>query len=448
MHVLPRLAAAVLLALLALSPVRAQGDPIAAVTSEARPDFPEGITFELEAEAGGADIVSVQLLYGAARDGALTVVDLPVRPGPRVEVSHYLDTRVYYIPPGTELVYRWAIVDADGNEQTTAPQTFVYHDERFNWSELSERNVTIYWYQGGAAFGQELMEVTTRTLDRLQSQVGADLDLPVRIYIYASIRDMRSALQSNSVEWVGGQAHPSLGIIIGAIAPGDTAEVRRIIPHELSHQVLHQATDNPYGGTPVWFDEGLAVYNQEQRDLGWDEMVTAAAVSGTLIPLEALSASFPADPERATLSYAQSRDVVEFIANNYGDAALRELTAAFAAATPVDEALPAVLGLTVDELDAAWRATLPPQMSEPTTTAGPQSAPPSRFEDDPPPDPAQAQVAPGAPGEQADPLERLVALPGWVLMAGLALCCIVMVGVAGAALLIGLRLLGVDKRVS
>ncbi|HMQ33535.1 MAG TPA: peptidase MA family metallohydrolase, partial [Chloroflexaceae bacterium] len=423
MHPLLRLAAAAMLALLLLAPARAQEDAaIAVATSEARPDFPRSISFELAAEAAGADIAAVQLLYGTTRSGALTVVDLPVTPGPRVEVSHTLDTRVYYFPPGTELTYRWAITDADGDEQTTEPQTMVYHDERFSWSELSERNVTVYWYRGGADFGRELMDVTTRTLDRLQRQVGADLDAPVRIYIYADTTDMRSALQSNSVEWVGGQAHPELGIIIGAIAPGDSAEAQRLIPHELSHQVLHQATANPYGGTPIWFDEGLAVHNQEQRDIGWDEMVAEAAVAGTLIPLEALAGSFPADTERALLSYAQSRDVVEFIVATYGEGALRELVAAFAAATPADEALPAVLGVTVDELDAAWRATLPPQTGEPPTVAGPQSAPPERFEDRPPPDPALGQ------GAGIGLAERLAALPAWASVAALALCCVALAG--------------------
>lgn len=438
MHIFLRLAAAILFALLLFAPARAQDSPaLRVLTNEAHPDFPEGITFDLVAEAG-ADIAAVQLLYGPARTGVLTVVDLPVSPGPRVEVSHTLDTRVYYVPPGTELTYSWAVVDAAGNQLTSEPQSLVYHDERFPWSERNARNVTVFWYRGGDAFGQELMDVTARTLDRLQREIGADLDLPVRIYIYADNRDMRSALESNSVEWVGGQAHTDLGIIIGAIAPGDSAEIQRLIPHELSHQVLHQATDNPYGGVPIWFDEGLAVRNQELRDPGWDEMVAEAAREGRLIPLEALAGSFPADPDQALLSYAQSRDVVEFIINTYGTAKLSELVAAFATATPVDEALPATLGVTVDELDAAWRATLPARTEAPLATPVPQGAPPERFGD------ASDQDQGGAGGL----LDRLAALPAWASVAALALCCVAIAGAAGAALLVALRLLGVDKRTS
>lgn len=441
MHTLLRLAAALLIGLTLVAPARAQpDDAIRVITSEARPNFPGSIDFELVAEASAADIATIRLLYGPTRGEALTVVELPAPGGGRAEVSHTLDTQVSYFPPGTELTFRWELTDTGGNTLTSPAQSVIYHDERFAWSERSERNVTVLWYRGGDDFGQELIDVTARTLDRLEREIGARLDQPVRIYVYGDNRDMRSALESNSVEWVGGQAHTGLGIIIGAIAPGDSAEVQRLIPHELSHQVLHQATDNPYGGVPLWFDEGLAVHNQELRDAGWDEMVAEAARTGGLIPLEALAASFPADPDQALLSYAQSRDVVEFIISTYGEATLRELVTAFAAATPVDEALPQVLGRTVDELDADWRATLPPQTEEPTVIAGPPTAPPERFEEDPA----------GLPGVSTGQgwLERLAELPAWAGLVATALCCLVGVAAAGALLLVGLRLLGVDKQVT
>lgn len=441
MHTLLRLAAALILALLLAAPAAAQSaDAIRVLASEARPAFPSTITFELTAEAAGADIAAVQLLYGPARDGALTVVDLPVAPAPRVEVSHTLDTALYYFPPGTELAYRWLVTDAAGNELASEPQSVVYHDQRFPWSERSAQNVTVFWYRGGDDFGQELLDASTRTLDRLQQELGAELDQPVKIYIYANNRDMRSALESNSAEWIGGQARPDLGLIIGAIEPGEREQIGRLVPHELAHQVLHQVTDNPYGGAPTWLDEGLAVHYQEQRDPEYDGLVAAAAREGRLIPLEALAASFPADPALTTLSYAQSRDVVEYILATYGAAKLQELVAAFAVATPVDQALPAVLGRSVDALDADWRATLPPPSGQAPAAVSPQTAPPERFEQAPP-DPANPA---GGPGQGW--LPALAELPAWASLAGAALCCVAAAGVGGAGLLVSLRLLGVDKR--
>lgn len=438
--------AALLLALLWLAPAAARDtESIRVLASAARPAFPDAITFELAAEASDADIVAVQLLYGETRSEALTIADVAITPGRQVQAEHRLDTRVYYVPPGAEITYRWQIRDAAGNLLASEPQRLLYHDTRFEWSERSERNVTVLWYEGGASFGQELIETSTRTLDRLQTEIGAQLDLPVRIYIYADVGDMRGALESNEVEWVGGAAWPDLGVIVGAIEAGDTGEARRIIPHELSHQVLHQATDNPYGGVPRWFDEGLAVYYEENDGSYYGGQVADAARAGRLIPLEALAASFPTDPELAGLSYAQSREVVAYIDATYGADSLRALAESFAAATPLEQAVQGALGVSIDELDAAWRATLGEVGAQPTPAPGPQTAPDERFEE-PPVLPAGVAPDPARPSEEIDWTARITALPAWASIGGLALCCVGVAMLAGSVLLVAMRLLGVDKR--
>ena len=414
----------------------------------AEPNFPANISFSLTAESSGAEISEVQLLYGAARGGGLTIVDLELTAGQRVVVKHELDTQLNYLPPGTEVAYRWLIRDSAGNELATELQSFAYHDARFDWSERTERNVTVFWYEGGEQFGDELMDTTTKSLDKLQREIGAQLDLPVKIYIYANNSDMRSALQSNEVEWVGGQANPTLGIIVGVIGPGDSAEIGRIIPHELSHQVLHQAIENPYGGAPVWFDEGLAVYNQNQLDADFPDLVDNAARDGRLVPLEALSASFPADPELAYQSYAQSQSVVAYIAETYGVEKLQGLVAAFNEALTAEEALQRVLSISVDELDTAWRATLPAQVGEPVVEVGPLTAPPERFDD------PLARLDPGLPAEvgETDTRPALVAwvesLPSWVSLSITAFFCVSLIGVFGLGLLVFLRVIGADKQKS
>ncbi len=371
-------------AFLAGTPATAHAnDTIDVIASDAEMDFPNNITFTLTAESREADIVEVELLYGATRAEGVTVVLPDFVPGPRVNVQHVLDTQTFHVPMGVELGYRWLLRDSDGNEMETPTEELLYFDTRFDWQQRNARGMTVHWYEGSAAFGDELMDISIRALDMLEQEVGATIDESVNIYVYANTRDMRAALRANSVEWVGGQANPGLGLIIGAIAPGDTAEAGRIIPHELSHQVLHQAVENPYGGLPLWFDEGLAVYNQEADDYIFPVIVEEAARTDTLIPLEALAASFPADTDRALLSYAQSHSVVAYIIDEYGMEATEQLVDAFAEATPVEKAIPDVLGMTIDELDAEWRATLPPAEVTAELNGSPSVAPADRFEGEP-----------------------------------------------------------------
>ncbi len=438
----------------------AQTEPITVLASNAQQQFPSHVTFALSAKSE-VSITNVQLLYGASRSDSLTIVQAEFMPGTSIEARHILDTQVFHISPGVEVTYRWLIEDENGHELETPPQTFFYADDRFNWKHREVQSVTIHWYQGNNAFGDELAETTDRALNNLQRDIGANVVDPVSIYIYADTRDMRAALQSNEVEWVGGQAQPALGLIIGAIAPGDVAEIRRIIPHELSHQVLYQATENPYGGVPLWFEEGLAVRNQETQLSYHAILLEEAAVQGDLIPLEALAASFPTNPERASLSYAQSHSVVNYIIETYGTEAMHGLVAAFASATPLDEALQETIGLSVDELDAAWRETLPAAQvngnDAPEPLATPQTrAPESRFSDEPVrpdtlpqpvPDTQQFNPTPDTPAPQP-PSTVLpgLGLPLWAEL-GLALgCCTVLITLMGGTLLVILRMVGVDKR--
>ncbi len=364
------------------------------LASDAQATFGRDVIFTLSATSS-APITGVDLLYGTTRSNSLTIVPLAVTPAPQVEVQHTLDTRIFYLPPGVELRYRWLIRDAAGNEYESAEQTLFYEDTRFNWQRRTERGITVYWYEGGDAFGEELIGTATRTLERLEAELDATISDPITIYIYANGQDMRGALRSNSVEWVGGQAFPSLGIVLGVVAAGNVAEVRRIVPHELSHQVLHQALDNPYGGWPLWFDEGLAVFNQETPDPAFAPLLDDNARAGTLIPLEALSASFPADTERALLSYAQSHSVVVYIVEQYSLEKLAELGAQFRAAVPVETAIQAVFGMSIDELDAAWRSTLPPaaDSAAPDAQGGPERAPADRFSAQPPAAPLLGNAA-------------------------------------------------------
>jgi hypothetical protein len=445
----------ILIAGLVATPAQArQGQPIHVISSAARPDFPKQIVFALSAASDAAAITQVQLLYGATRNEALAIVELTPPGGTQISVEHTLDTQVYYFPPGTDMIYRWVIRDAAGNTFESEPQHFVYHDERFTWSERGVGAVTVYWYEGGEVFGDELAAAVERALAGLQSELGAGLDKPVRIYVYATSADMYSALQANSAEWIGGQANPTLGLIVATISPDDEVEVRRIIPHELSHQVLHQVVENPYGGVPFWLNEGLAVHNQEVRDPDYDQRVKQAAEENRLIPLEALASSFPADPDQARLSYAESQAIVEYILDTYGEARLQALVDAITAATPVDAAIEQVFGISVDELDEQWRQQLPQPNAPPPDLAGPQVAPDERFSEPPvlPPGVLATMAAPTPTPAQpfkdrpSALISWLDSLPAWVTVSMAALSCIVGALLLGVVLLVGLRMLGVDKR--
>ncbi|MEX2314457.1 MAG: peptidase MA family metallohydrolase, partial [Thermomicrobiales bacterium] len=147
---------------------------------------------------------------------------------------------------------------------------------------------------------------------------------------------------------------------VAQVQPGAGAgrEIRRMIPHEVSHLILHQATENPWNTPPNWLDEGLAVYNQETPDSDLPDILDDAVDDGRLIPVRALGSSFPLDPEQAYLSYAESHSIATFIIEELGEDEMAELIAVFRDEVSYDEAVERALGMSVEELDAAWKAWL------------------------------------------------------------------------------------------
>jgi hypothetical protein len=233
-------------------------------------------------------------------------------------------------------------------------------DDGPSWKQQHDGLVTVYWYSGNDEFGQSIADTAVRAIDRLASRFGVEATEPVRLVIYANDDNFTNALPPNSAEWIGGQAHPELNLIVAEVDPGASAsrEIKRMVPHEISHLILHQATPNPFNSPPKWMDEGLAVHNQEVEDARFKSILNDAVQDGQLIPVRALNSSFPLDPDQALLSYAESWSIVRYIIEERGDTQMAALVGTFKNEVSYEEAVQQSLGISIDELDAQWKAWL------------------------------------------------------------------------------------------
>jgi len=322
--------------------------------------FRDHITFNISLESE-SPITDVRLLYRVAGQLATARGDAEFEPGTRVDASFSIDQQRDYLPPGTELEYWWMITDESGNELRTESQPLLFMDERRDWQMLSSDRLTLYWYKGDRAFGEALFDQANKTLDQIESKAGVQVERPVKIFIYGDFNDLRDSIAVGSQEWTGGQAFTEQGVVVIGVSPNDLEYGLAAAPHELTHLVIDQATDNPFGDIPRWLDEGLAVYMSGELDAGWRGyrgMVADGARAGSLMTLQTLSSTFPADPEQASLAYAQSGSVVEFIIDTYGQEALAGLLEIFSEGALYDEALEEALGVDTWGLDKAWRESI------------------------------------------------------------------------------------------
>jgi hypothetical protein len=354
------LALVVCLFLLILSPslVQAQGE-LTILNSSAMSVFPSQLNFNLSAHSN-VNITDIRLCYTVDRTSFAEVISegyVEFTPSTAVDVSWALEmVKIGGLPPGSAVEYWWRISDASGKEVETEPAQVRFDDLRYQWRELTEGEVNIYWYKGDDSFAQELMSAAQQALERLGVNTGAYLDKPAELYIYANNQDLLGAM-IHPQEWTGGVAFTGYSIMAIGIAPADIGWGKTAIAHELTHLVIHQMTLNPYNSLPPWLDEGLAMYNENAGllDPGFTSLLIKAITENSLISVQSLSSPFSANAEEALLSYAESYSLVEYLITSYGQGKMLELLDAFREGSSYDGALEGIYGFDMGGLNSLWQ---------------------------------------------------------------------------------------------
>jgi len=327
------------LTLAVLSPViaQAQGE-LSVLDSWAEADFPYRMHFNLSARSN-VDITDIRLCYSVDRTSFADVFS-------EVSVGFVHDS---------EVDVHWSkIEDASGARLETEPTSVRFDDTRYEWTSLTEEQVTLYCYQDDEDFINELMDSALSALARLAADTGAELERPVQFYIYANSTDLQGAM-IHPQEWTGGVAYTRHGIIAIGIAPTNRSWGKRAIAHELAHLVVDQITLNPYNELPTWLEEGLAMYTEGEMEDTFVTQLERAIDDNSLISVRSLCSPFSAYGSAATLGYAQGYSLVEYLISSYGQDKMLELLNTFSQGSGYDEALEAVYGFDMDTLDSLWQ---------------------------------------------------------------------------------------------
>jgi len=352
------LALVIYLFLSILSPVLVQAQSgLAILDSSAQAEFPSRLSFNLAAQSD-VNITDIRLGYTVDRASFAQVtseVYIEFAPATTVDVEWTWDMRkTGGLPPGAGVDYWWTVEDASGGRIETAPSQVQFDDNRYSWRSLTEGEVTIYWYKGNDSFAREIMLSAQQALARLTEDTGAELEKPVKLYIYANAQDLQGSMIYPQ-EWTGGVAFTRYGIIAIGIASDNLYWGKRAIAHELTHLVIHQMTLNPYNDLPTWLDEGLAMHTEGVLGLEYTAYLNKAIAEGSLFSVRSLSSPFSAYAGQSYLSYAQSYSLVDFLISKYGQTQMLELLLTFRQGSSYDGALEKVYGFDMDTLDTLWQ---------------------------------------------------------------------------------------------
>jgi hypothetical protein len=349
--------AALILALITLGTPATRAAGISIIESNAAAQFPAGITFDVKATSD-SPVIKVELLYSNAEDETMNLVAAPMEPSNDIDVSLPVSFQVNYVAPGVELTYHWRLTDANGSIVETEPAKVTLTDTRFDWKEFSSDQVKVYTYNGNDEFSQFILDTAQSTVTKLESEFGVSHSRPISIWAYDTKSDFLDSQAPNSEEWNAATAFPEWQIITAILPDGDEREVGRVVPHEISHQILYQATKNPFNAPTTWLDEGLAVSAQSSGNEGFQEMVARAAQDERLFSLRSLTNDYPYDPADVSLAYAEYYSAVQFIITTWGEEGIAAIISAYQGGNSHDDVLKMALGVNMDELDAMWKESL------------------------------------------------------------------------------------------
>ncbi|MGC9398281.1 MAG: peptidase MA family metallohydrolase [Anaerolineae bacterium] len=274
------------------------------------------------------------------------------------------DLRARPLPPFTEVTYWWQYPQGDGTEQTTSVTTFLYEDNRFAWESLTspEAPLSLHWVAGSPELMMVGLDVARTALEEIHTHLGAPEDMEVQIYVYPSMPDLQQALRLSGQAWVGGEAHPEVGVALVAIPPTDQAasQMKALLPHEITHLVLYRRLGaEGYTNVPTWLNEGLAIYFEQRPDPAYALALEEAQQRNRWIALETLCTPFyTLSAEQVTLAYAESQSVTRYLVETYGWSSVRDLLGTYADSLSCSRGVEQALGFDLPTLEREWKVWL------------------------------------------------------------------------------------------
>ncbi len=222
--------------------------------------------------------------------------------------------------------------------------------------------VTWAYDPSATSLAHDLSALAPKAWRTLTAELGVAVPPELTIRIARGPKDMIALAPRGAPppSYAVGVAYPALGLIILSVVEPNRwlpPDLRSVLTHELSHVALYRATKGNH--LPLWFVEGLAVQQAHEQNLSRIQTLWEASVSGGLLPLSALSRSFPTTPHAVNLAYAQSADLVRHMLRDEDDrAAMSDVIERVAEGASFDRAVLASYRLDLPYLDREWRQSL------------------------------------------------------------------------------------------
>ena len=199
--------------------------------------------------------------------------------------------------------------------------SYVSADEK--WRERRSEHFIVYFKDVPEDFINEVKDEAEKYYRSITQNLGFTRydfwlwDKRAKFYIYNDSVDY--VKETNQPAWSAGVVHYQEKII--KTYPQMAGFFDSVMPHELGHIIFREFIGEKTK-IPLWFEEGVASYQERSKRLGADSIVIKAQAEKRFIPLEQLSEMDirnNQDKTSAELFYAEAISVVSFIILKLGE---------------------------------------------------------------------------------------------------------------------------------
>ena len=193
--------------------------------------------------------------------------------------------------------------------------------------------------------------LVSAVLEDAYFSVGRKLDIyptdPIEVVLYPS-EDFHEVTQTP--DWTGGVYDGRIKLPIRGV-DGRSGLLERTLRHEYGHVLVTQIS---HGRVPVWLNEGLAIWAEEEEDGDREEWAHDTIAGNRLFTLRELSQPFTDLPsERVQSAYAQSYLAIRLILDEHGERRLLNLLRASGGGNSLDAAFQDVLSVRLADFESA-----------------------------------------------------------------------------------------------
>ncbi len=235
-----------------------------------------------------------------------------------------------------------------------------YAGER--WGVLEGDKVRVFFPEGFDAAAQVVADEMPAVRERVHEGFELmDDDIVGRVQqvkLYATMEHLQQSIYLSYEEPLGGWNEPGEAIKLLASAVRRRGSARKLLAHEYGHVATFELGDKA-PKMPWWALEGVAELSAEAFAGGSpDSLVRMWARNGDLLEWNQL-ADFRGEARGHPMHvYKQGQHMLGYISERWGRSGRNTWLTRMAGGESLDEATQGALGITFEQLDREWRASL------------------------------------------------------------------------------------------